>query len=227
LYLQNPLGKFVGFDGVIDGRVVAHYACIPSYVEGFSQKCLLSLNTATHPDYQGLGLFKLIAQQTYDTYIQEFSCVIGVANSKSEKTFVQKLGFLKLGNLDLRYGKLNRKLQGARLYSKEDIEWRARCPKRELILKEVGPMRLLFLTHRLKGAFRLKSIVHVTPSWVSNQAETAARFGFTLDWRKGHKPLLCLPSRFKPSPLSLIYKPMSENKPTVLSSFSFPDFDAF
>jgi hypothetical protein len=133
LYFQNPQGFVVGYDAINNGRVVAHYACIPIEIEGFSQKCLLSVNTATHPDFQGLGIFKLIAQQTYDTYTRSFSSVIGVANGNSEKTFIEKLGFMKFGNLDLRFGNLVRERNGSRRYSDEDCAWISQCPGRNLM----------------------------------------------------------------------------------------------
>ena len=53
------------------------------------------------------------------------------------------------------------------------------------------------------------------------------KFGLTLDWRQGRKPFLFLPKRFKPSPLALIYKSLDGTPPSVLTSWSFPDFDAF
>ncbi len=227
MYLQNPQGNFIGFDAISNGKVVAHYACIPIEIEGFSQKCLLSLNTATHPDFQGQGLFKELAQHTYDTHRELFSCVIGVANGNSEKTFLKKLGFVKLGNLELRFGILNRGLDGSRLYSRNEAFWRSQCPGRKLHLREFAGSRLLFTTKRIRGVFRLKSLVHLGQEQKENLEKTRHIIGFTLDWRRDSKPLLYLPKRFKPSPLNLIYKPMSEDSPEKLTSFSYPDFDAF
>jgi hypothetical protein len=43
----------------------------------------------------------------------------------------------------------------------------------------------------------------------------------------GANPVFKLPKRFKPSPLVLIFKPLLEGDSNLLTSFSFPDFDAF
>ena len=58
LYFSNPLGKVVGFDAM-DGEILAaHYACIPTRVDG--KIGLLALNTATHPLYRSRGIYKKI-----------------------------------------------------------------------------------------------------------------------------------------------------------------------
>jgi hypothetical protein len=72
---------------------------------------------------------------------------------------------------------------------------------------------------------RLKAVVH-------QQVETDVNsyfkdVGFTLDWRKDQIPLIRLPKRLKPSPLELIFRPLLEPDSSILTSFSFPDFDAF
>ena len=60
LYSCNPDGKVVGFDARDGDRLAAHYVCIPARAQVGDEevRVLLSLNTATHPDYQGKGLFR-------------------------------------------------------------------------------------------------------------------------------------------------------------------------
>ena len=52
LYADNPTGRVVGFDAFDEGRLAAHYSCIPAdlTLNGKIVRGLLSLNTATHPD---------------------------------------------------------------------------------------------------------------------------------------------------------------------------------
>src|SRR5581483_3671080 len=56
-YRDNPSGTVVGTDAWDGARLAAHYVTCPTeaFVEGRPVKGLLSLNTATDPDYQGRG----------------------------------------------------------------------------------------------------------------------------------------------------------------------------
>ena len=58
-YGANPLGQVVGTDAFVGDDLAAHYATCPAPISvgGRGVKALLSLNTATHPDHQGRGLF--------------------------------------------------------------------------------------------------------------------------------------------------------------------------
>src|SRR6267142_6002474 len=60
-YRDNPDGKIVGYNAYFDRKLVAHYVLQPmlALVNGKTEKGLLSLNTATHPDHQGKKLFTL------------------------------------------------------------------------------------------------------------------------------------------------------------------------
>src|SRR5579859_5968770 len=68
LYARNPAGPVVGMDAMAGDVLAAHYVCIPAqiWLENVQVKALLSLNTATHPDFQGKGLFTTLAQKTYE-----------------------------------------------------------------------------------------------------------------------------------------------------------------
>jgi len=97
-YIDNPDGLVVGFNAWDGDVLAAHYACMPVMMEG--ERWLWSLNTATHPDYRGQGLFPRLAEMTYERGKQEgFAAVIGVANAMSASGFVRKLGFTELGRL--------------------------------------------------------------------------------------------------------------------------------
>ena len=68
LYCENPDGRVVGVDAYSEGSLVAHYATVPRRYVFHDQEILglLSVNTATHPNHRGKGLFKLTAGKTYD-----------------------------------------------------------------------------------------------------------------------------------------------------------------
>jgi hypothetical protein len=228
LYLENPLGTFVGFDALEHGKVVAHYACIPTKIEGHSQLSLLALNTATDRSYQGRGLLKVVANATYARYEKVFSNVIGVANAQAVGALTRHLGFKHLGNLDLRFGKVANGRLGRRIYTREDLEWRAKNPIRPL---KVSYLSESFALTRVYPFTRLLGIKSVVPllreSDIFDSKQAPFRMGITLDWRIHSKPIIYLPSRFKPSPLSLVYRPLLEDKSDHLLSWTYPDFDAF
>jgi hypothetical protein len=225
LYFENPKGDVKGFDAFDGTKLVGHYACIPIKINGYKSDSLLSLNTATHPDYQGRGLFSALASKTFDSVSTTYANVIGVANAKSIGGFVKHLGFEKIGNLDLRFGSLDRPADGGRCYSREELEWRISCPGRRLELSEMGQSNYLVSTRIRRYLPALRAVVPVTPYQGGRAASSS--LGMTLDWRRGVEPLLKLPEFLKPSPLALIYKPLLESDSIKLKSFSFPDFDAY
>ena len=227
LYLENPRGTFVGFDAMEHGKVVAHYACIPTKIEGHSQLSLLALNTATDKSYQGRGLLKVIANATYSRYQNDFSNVIGVANAQAVGALTRHLGFKHLGNLDLRFGKIANGRLGRRIYTIEDLEWRAKNPIRPLKVSYLSNSFALTSVFPFTRLIAIKSIIPLSNNLTESDAKyTPLRMGITLDWRRQSKPRIYLPSRFKPSPLALVYRPLSEDLGDRIQSWTLPDFDA-
>jgi hypothetical protein len=225
LYYKNPRGKVVGFDAFDGVRLVAHYVCIPIKIQGFLHNSLLSLNTATLPTHQGRGLFRLLAERTFESAAATYANVIAVANAKSLGGFTKHLGFSSMGNLELRFGALARKFEGSRIYSKDDLIWRGSCPDRLTRVSPMGPGSYLVSVKPLKIAPEFQAIVYEEFSNLGSRQNN--KLGITLDWRRGTHPKLKLPKHLKPSPLQLLFKPLLEPDSNVLTSFSFPDFDAF
>ena len=225
LYFENPRGKVKGFDAFNGDKLVAHYACIPIKIYGYNHDSLLSLNTATHPNYQGRGLFSTLAAKTFESVSSSHANVIGVANAKSIGGFIKYLGFEVLGNLELRLGPLARNVDGSRVYSKDELIWRVSCPGRTLTVSNLGMNSSLISVRAKKLVPKLKAIVTEFP--LCDNVNIKSGLGLTLDWRRGINPVIKLPKFLKPSPLVLIFKPLLEGKSEILSSFSFPDFDAY
>jgi GNAT superfamily N-acetyltransferase len=106
-YADNPDGAVVGTDAFAGGQLAASYVCLPCrvVVRGRETRALLSLNTATHPKYQGKGLFTRLADATYSRAADSgFDIVFGVANQNSIRGFSTKLGFQDVCGLDARVG---------------------------------------------------------------------------------------------------------------------------
>jgi hypothetical protein len=223
LYFQNPLGSVVGYDAYSDGKIVGHYACIPTTIE--NNVGLLSLNTATHPEYRSKGIYQKLANKTYETWYKEFKFVIGVANSQSASAFVNKLGFEEKGKLNLRFGTLDRPIKGSKAWTIDEIKWRANSPRNMLKTIEVGNGKFEFSVKPTGFPIRIKSLVNLE-GCEQEDSSSKPKLGLTVDWISERKVGLYLPERLKPSPLVLIYKSLDGSE-QELSSLSFPDFDAF
>ena len=101
-YRDNPAGGVVGADAWDGERLAAHYVTCPleARIDGRVVRGLLSLNTATHPDYQGQGLFTKLAEAAYAQGAADgYSFVIGVANANSTPGFLRRLAFQDVGPL--------------------------------------------------------------------------------------------------------------------------------
>ena len=225
LYFDNPNGVAFGRDALEGDKLVAHYVCIPIKISGLKKKSLLSLNTATHPNFRGMGLFPILAEETFGMARGKFSSVVGVANARSVKVFTEKLGFELLGNLDLRFGRLSRPKIGSRIYDARELAWRSQSPGRDLSINVSSRGYTLATTKPYRFVPKLWALVHQGNS--STMQFNKLLLGLTLDWRKGKNPKLKLPDCLKPSPLHLIYRSLEDSIGESLTSWSFPDFDAF
>lgn len=131
-YLDNPNGKVISFNAISGDELAAHYALIPVKMEIESRISmgLLSMATVTHPDHRGKGLFKKLAQTSYDYASKNgFEFVVGVANANSYPGFIKHLGFQDVGMLDVLIGcsKNIHEIPGKifKLYwEKTSIKWR-------------------------------------------------------------------------------------------------------
>lgn len=225
LYFSNPLGEVQGFDAFDGGKLVSHYACIPTRVG--NTLGLLSLNTATHPDYRSRGIYRKLAKLTYESVAQDFNFVIGVANNQSKEAFKKYLGFKELGRLNLRFGELHRPSSGVRNWSEPEIKWRINSPRLKFVIKKVDDSTSQIEARPKNLPFKIKALVPIQNNTVSPSSQLhKSQFGFTVDWIRNYRPKIELPEKLKPSPLVLIYQSLG-NSNLELNSWSFPDFDAF
>jgi hypothetical protein len=225
LYFLNPLGHVVGFDAM-DGEILAaHYACIPTRIG--NSLGLLSLNTATHPEYRSRGLYQKLARMTYERWYQEFNFVVGVANAQSSSAFVKYLGFSELGRLNLRFGELHRPTVGARTWTVPELNWRISSPRQQLRCKQTTDGLFQLAVRPRHFPFSIKSLVPgYGPMGSSEERVETHKYGFTVDWINGYHPRVQLPERLKPSPLVMIYQSLNGSD-TEINSWSFADFDAY
>lgn len=101
-YRLNPAG-FWGEDGDIwvaesDGEIVSYYAVIPEKIKLGSRTITVaqSVDTATHPEFRGMGLFTTLARKVYSECQKRYRLIYGFPSEMAFK------GFLRLGWKDFR-----------------------------------------------------------------------------------------------------------------------------
>lgn len=244
LYAANPAGTAQGVEAWDGERLVAHYTCIPAPVrrDGTVGRGLLSLNTATDPEYQGRGLFVRLAEATYAQAADAgFDCVFGVANAQSTPGFLRKLGFSLVGPLDCRIGwgrlrgvDIGRAVDAAAFRREWDaalLAWRAANPARAVRVAalraggsawcaDTGRAGLLAWAERPEAAPADAARAPSRPRVFLGKLPAAA------GRLRGDLPV---PMRWRPSPLNLIVRDLRGGPAPDPDAvfFDFLDFDAF
>lgn len=246
LYVANPDGAAVGYDAWDGERLAAHYVCVPAraWVEGKEVRVLLSLNTATYPDYQGKGLFTRLAAMTYEAGAAAgFDGCYGVANANSTPGFVRKLGFQLVRPLEARVGLGSLRhapkppaaaLSFERSWSPEALAWRCANPHNRVHGRN-GGSRLQFhaaaLNH-IPAYAELEGGSLALPKADGASAPSPVRLfiGLAPDATSRYWNYASIPTRLRPSPLNLIWRAFTPRVPQLDASriqFTFLDFDAY
>ncbi len=244
LYCANPDGRAVGYDAWEGERLAAHYVCVPALarVNGAAVRVLLSLNTATHPDFQGKGLFTKLAEQTFQAgAAQGYDGVYGVANANSTPGFIRKLGFQLVRPLEARIGVGRLHLDGApaaplsfeRLWNSESITWRCANPN-NLVRWRMAGTQLQFHAPALMAGVPAYAELARTGLQLQEQGGAIMPLrlfiGLAPDQVASYRNYISIPQRLRPSPLNLIYRsfvPRVAALEPALIRFSFLDFDAY
>jgi GNAT superfamily N-acetyltransferase len=247
LYTSNPCGRVVGMDAMVHDVLAAHYVCIPVdlWHFGTKERALLSLNTATHPSYQGKGLFTKLAEQTYELGRSLGAvAVFGVANANSTPGFIRKLKFQLVAPLEARIGvghlvdvdwkRAKEISQFRRAWSIEQLSWRMSNPSNPLIVARNDACGSTFLAKTGRAGIRVwgDTPTPLGPTQPPSSAPISLKLFLGMYPRGAHRYNICarIPGRFRPSPLNLIYRNL-ESAATNISadrvSFNFLDFDAY
>jgi GNAT superfamily N-acetyltransferase len=234
LYKHNPHGTVVGFDAYDADILVAHYVTVPVCytLNGKKIKGLLSLNTATHPDYQGKGLFTKLAAKTYEYAAQNgFEFVIGVANQNSTHGFLKKLGFKLISPLDVYL------VLGNSIKNKQTVEhlFTSCVDDRHIKWRMANPIGKYFINSGLYYSRTHNAMIDVCMSTKYTGVLQNTKIPLVrMTMGVGNTPATLfkfkLPDSLKPSPLNLILKPLSDNFPQLEKKdlfFETIDFDAY
>jgi GNAT superfamily N-acetyltransferase len=248
LYADNPDGKAVGFDAweSVAGeteRLAAHYVCVPATarINGTEGRVLLSLNTATHPDFQGKGLFTKLAALTYEAGAQQgFIGCYGVANANSTPGFIRKLGFQLVRPLEARVGMGSlpdpapeNQVSFQRTWSHAALAWRCASPRNRVSASACGAKLRL---HARAFGLGLPAYAELTsanaPKGAGKEFRSPLRLylGLLPDAAGGYGAYVSIPNKLRPSPLNLIWRPFQDGGAQLDASrihFTFLDFDAY
>lgn len=251
MYRANPRGAAIGTNAWCDGKIVGHYVVIPlgAIRHGVTVCGALSLNTAVHPDYQGRGIFTVLAQKTLaDARDSGVDHIVGVSNTNSTPGFIRKLGFQLVGPLQARFVMTFPNLAGEcrsesldwqRAWNADDYRWRLMNPAAEY--RWSSGRRGLVWWARTR-VFGIQAIMeHKVPDEYREIVISIARHGTWAPLRLwiGLEPTELggiephgydLPQMFRRSPLNLIFKPLRNEDAGVAPKrvrFALADFDAF
>lgn len=229
-YVENPFGNAISFNAFCDDKMVAHYVCIPKkmLIEGRVVDGLLSMATVTHPDYRGRGLFKTLANKTYD-YARDngYEFVIGVANANSFPGFMKYFPFQFVSRLEFKVG-YGRKVvpDGEKTVSgywnNEALQWRCHNNYSHYGNTIIGKYGKYGRT--LMGCFDLKNLSLSNIPTASKSLKPMLYIGL------GGKPkglFMKLPKFIKHSPFNLIFMDLTDGKlpPVNKDNFFFQLFD--
>jgi GNAT superfamily N-acetyltransferase len=239
-YRDNPAGTVVGADAWDGETLAAHYVTCPleAKIDGAAVKGLLSLNTATHPDYQGRGLFTTLAERAYALGAEAgYAFVIGVANANSTPGFLRRLAFEDVGRLQagvlarlpLRFSDAEVQYQGA--WREELLAWRLANPDGRYTVARRGDLLGVWAATHLPlvqcGAF----LPDAESGWPRGGAPMAATLFVGLEPRMNLSGFLPVPERLRPSPLNLIWRTLGTAAPAALRreavALNFLDFDPY
>jgi hypothetical protein len=244
LYNKNPSGEAITYNAWSYDKIVAHYTVIPMQYKctDFDGICGLSLNSATHTSFTGKGLFKNLADLTYQkAKSKNFSFIYGVANNQSTWIFENKLEFKNFGPLDVKIGFKNfediskTKFIISIVHNNKFFQWKLSNPNtnyhiiklREDISIWKKNFIFKFLMCKLKQN-EIKSETNLSSSKFFSPI--SIYIGNSKNFKKSKNFYINFPRVFKPSPLNLIFKNL-DSKIRIfkknLIKIDLIDFDIF
>ena len=241
-YHKNPNGSIVGFNAYCDDVLAAHYVTQPmfAFVNGKKTKGLLSLNTATHPEHRGKGLFTKLAVLTYEFAKNNgYKFVYGVANDNSTHGFINKLDFQLVSPLKTKivFGKIIHKqvlidYEFKRSWTQEDLKWRLSNPSLKYYLHKnqitvpTGKLGVNAIMHHYTDRFNMNTLIENLKAL--NLIKLYVGIDNSIDFKKSF--YFNVPKRFKSSPLNLIFKDLTSKRikldPKKIK-FELIDFDGY
>jgi hypothetical protein len=195
---------------------------------GRSFDAAISVNTATHSDHQGKGLFTKLAIETYALAAQRgIQFIVGVANKNSINGFVRKLGFSSLGQVRLYVSHRGFSLNQAMLeldMSPEWLTWRLANPSRQYKLVRNNDCSLTVRTNIKFISFNIARFnSKIIKSHLIAQPNlsliSGASLGLTPFFSINSPGLLRLPLKLQPSEWHVVWRSIDESIDDSFSKF--------
>lgn len=234
-YLQNPMGEVISFNALYGDELVAHYACIPykMKIDGRIVNGLLDMATVTHPDHRGKGLFKKLAQTTYDYAKQQgYEFVVGVANGNSFPGYMKYFPFTFVSQLEVKMGMgINIQPNGEKMFSTywdvDTLNWRMNCYQDNYCRRGnniIGKYNLLVQTYMGRFSKELLDHSNIIDSQWGWKPKLYVGLGASIN-----SPYMGIPKFIKRSPFNLIFLDLTEGKLPIPTKdnvfFQLFDFD--
>ncbi|MDR1724924.1 MAG: GNAT family N-acetyltransferase [Bacteroidales bacterium] len=231
-YVENPLGKCIGYNAFDGEKMISHYIGLPIEMNLFGSQCkgILPINVATDPQYGGKRLFSTLAAKTYALAAEEgYDFVIGVANAQTTNAYIKHLGLYLIAPLDVRIGfgtKIYDNPQNFNCYRRwtsETLEWRMRNPDNHYAFSNN------ILTSRIAKVCQTVSYCSQKPNNVCNKKHFSLLnlyVGLGADLKKG--TYFQMPSFVKHSPFNLVFMDLKGSLPIIKKEdmfFRLIDFD--
>jgi hypothetical protein len=232
----------IGADAWDGEQLAAHYVACPleARIDGEVVRGLVSLNTATHPDYQGQGLFTKLAEHAYGLGAQAgYRFVIGVANANSTPGFLRRLAFQDAGRLHAgllarlpsRFATAAVQYQGA--WREDLLDWRLANPDGRYTAARRGGLTCVWARTHLPFVQCAAFLPYSGKLEGVGRPPPAATLFLGLEPRMalGRHGFLPIPERLRPSPLNLIWRALEAGAPSALKpgavAINFLDFDPY
>lgn len=125
-YLKNLGTEVLSCVAIDNGKLVANYSATPMQMikDGKVIKIAQSLNTMTHPDYMGRGLFVDLASRLYQYLADhDYKLIMGYPNNISNRTFLTKLNWKDIcvvPTLEINLSKVRKKSKNVDMKVMED-----------------------------------------------------------------------------------------------------------
>ena len=214
LYFDNPDGNVIGYNAYDGENLAAHYAVVPRNFMFENSKTVLSLNTATSPEYRGMSLFGKLATRTYElAKLKSNGSVLGVANQNSINGFLKRLQFSHHGQVGLRVV-LTKQLQSLSeiKITEEQLAWRLRNPAVKYFSLKLGDRKFAVFSYKRSIPICLGLVSHdlsyLSPLKRSIQVVLLPVYSMKSTNLRGVE----IPNKFLPSPWHVIQRQLCETE---------------
>ena len=244
-YFDNPNGKAITHNIILNNNIIGHYALIPIKIRFYHNeyKAALSVFTAIDKEYRGMYLFNELANRSFEIAKSEgIKFVVGVSNNLSTKLFIRYFKFKLMSQIDVKIGigNLRKKDDMADfkvLWDSKSIKWRLNNPKYNYKYKifdnEFSIYNDLYKFFSIEvGKFFVNEFPEIKKNLLKKKFNPFNLWIGLGSYNWERTLYFNLPEKLKPAPLNLIIKNLHDEKNEISIGkekieFQLMDFDIF